>query len=58
MGYKVLGYAVWQGVKWYFRGKAPAVSRKPSARTLAIAAAAGGALIAGAAIAQKQVSGD
>jgi hypothetical protein len=58
MGYKVLGYAVWQGVKWYFRSKTPGVSRKPSARTLAIAAAAGGALIAGAVIAQKQVSGD
>ena len=58
MGYKVLGYAVWQGVKWYLRGKAPGASRKPSTRTLAIAAAAAGALIAGAVIAQKQVSGD
>ena len=58
MAYKVLGYAVWQGVKWYFRGKAPGVARKPSARTLAIAGATGGALIAGAAIAQKQISGD
>ena len=58
MGYKVLGYAVWQGVKWYLRGRAPGASRKPSARTMAIAAAAGGALIVGAVIAQKQVTGD
>jgi len=58
MGYKVLGYSVWQGVKWYLRGRTPGVSRKPSARTLAIAGATGGALIAGAAIAQKQLTGD
>ena len=58
MGYKVLGYAVWQGVKWYLRGRTAGVSRKPSARTLAIAGAAGGALIAGGVIAQKQVAGD
>jgi hypothetical protein len=58
MGYKVLGYGVWQGVKWYVRGKAPGASRKPSGRTIAIAGAAGGALIAGAGIAPKQLAGE
>jgi hypothetical protein len=60
MGYKVLGFAVWQGVKWYLRGKAPAVSRKPSPRALAIAGL-GGAVIAGAAgiiFAQRRASAD
>jgi hypothetical protein len=58
MGYKVLGYGVWQGVKWYVRGKTPGASRKPSVRTIAIAGATGGALIAGAVLAQKQLAGD
>jgi hypothetical protein len=53
MGYKLLGYAVWQGVKWYLRGRAPGVSRKPQTRTLAIAGL-GGALIAGAVFAQRR----
>jgi hypothetical protein len=57
MGYKLLGYAVWQGVKWYLRGKTPTKSRKPSSRTLAVAGI-GGALIAGAVVAQRRVSGD
>jgi hypothetical protein len=51
MGYKVLGYGVWQGVKWYVRGKTPA-------RTIVIAGATGGALIVGAVLAQKQLAGD
>ena len=58
MGYKILGYAVWQAVKWYVRGKTPGASRKLSARTIAIAGATGGALIAGAVLAQKQLAGD
>jgi hypothetical protein len=58
MGYKVLGYAVWQGVKWYFRGKTAGVSRRPSARTIAIAGVTAGALVAGAMLAQKQLSRD
>ena len=38
MFYKALGFAVWQGIKWYLGGKAPAsVGRKgPSARLLAV----------------------
>jgi hypothetical protein len=57
MGYKVLGYAVWQGLKWFLRGKAPGVSRKPSPRTLAIAGLAGAA-VAGAVFAQRRASAD
>ena len=57
MGYKFLGYAVWQGAKWYLRGRLPGQSRKPSARTLAIAGA-GGALLAGAFVAQRRISAD
>jgi hypothetical protein len=55
MGYKLLGYAVWQGVKWYLRGRTPGVSRKPQSRTLAIAGL-GGALIAGAVVAQRRAA--
>jgi hypothetical protein len=58
MGYKLLGYSVWQGVKWYLRGKTPGPSRRPSARTMIIAGAVGGALVAGAVFAQRQASGE
>jgi hypothetical protein len=34
-GYKLLGYAVWRGGKWYLR------RRLPSARTSAVAGVAG-----------------
>jgi hypothetical protein len=57
MGYKLLGYAVWQAVKWYLRGQVPGKSRKPSVRTLAIAGA-GGAVLAGAFVAQRRVAAD
>ena len=57
MGYKVLGYGVWQAAKWYLRGRVPGQSRRPSARTLAIAGA-GGALLAGAFVAQRRISAD
>jgi hypothetical protein len=52
MGYKVLGFAVWQGAKWYLRRKFPGAGRK-----LAIAGAAGAVLAGGAAIALRR-SGD
>jgi hypothetical protein len=45
MGYKLLGYVVWQGGKWYVRHRFPNLGRN-----LVIAAAAG-ALLAGAAVA-------
>ena len=57
MGYKLLGYAVWQTAKWYLRGYVPGKSRKPSVKTVAIAGA-GGALLAGAFVAQRRVTAD
>ena len=57
MGYKLLGYAVWQAAKWYLRGRVPGKSRKPSARTMAIAGAAG-AVLAGAFVAQRRTAAD
>ncbi|MGN6871399.1 MAG: hypothetical protein ACTHMY_23630 [Solirubrobacteraceae bacterium] len=48
MGYKVLGFVVWQGAKWYLRRKLPDSSRK-----LAIAGVAGAVLVTGAAIALR-----
>ena len=57
MGYKLLGYAVWQTAKWYMRGYAPGQSRKPSTRTVAIAGA-GAALLAGASVAQRRIAAD
>ena len=57
MGYKLLGYAVWQAAKWYLRTYVPGKSRKPSTRTLAIAGV-GGALLAGAVVAQRRISAD
>jgi hypothetical protein len=57
MGYKLLGYGVWQAVKWYLRGRVPGQSRKPSTRTLAIAGV-GGAVLAGAFVAQRRIAAD
>jgi hypothetical protein len=48
MGYKVLGYMVWQGSKWYFRHKVPG-----SAPKLGIA---GVALAGGALVVQRRVA--
>jgi hypothetical protein len=44
-GYKLLGYAVWHGGKWYLR------RRLPSARILAISGLAVGAGLTAAAVA-------
>jgi hypothetical protein len=50
-GYRLIGFAVWQGGKWYLR------RRLPSARTVALSvAAAGGALSVAAAIARRASS--
>jgi hypothetical protein len=51
MGYKVLGYMVWQGSKWYFRQKMPG-----SAPKLAIAGIAGVALAGGALVVQRRAA--
>ncbi|HEY1511967.1 MAG TPA: hypothetical protein VGF93_23380 [Solirubrobacteraceae bacterium] len=55
MGYKILGYSVWHGAKWYLRGKVPGASRKPSPRAFAIAGV-GGAVIAGAVLGQRRAT--
>jgi hypothetical protein len=49
MGYKALGFVVWQGGKWYLRRRMPGVGRKA-----AIGGAAAAAVIAGVAVAQRQ----
>jgi hypothetical protein len=50
-GYKLLGYAVWRGGKWYLR------RRLPSARTSAAAGvAAFSVLAAGALLARRHLS--
>ena len=51
MGYKVLGYVVWQGGKWYVRRRMPG-----SAPKLALAGIAGAALAGGALVAQRRVA--
>lgn len=52
MGYKVLGFAVWQGAKWYMRRRFGDVRLK-----LAVGAAGAAAVTAlGAAAAQRQRS--
>jgi len=53
MGYKVLGFVVWQGAKWYLRRRVPDVGRK-----VAIAALAGGLIAGGIAVAHAARSDD
>jgi hypothetical protein len=53
MGYKLLGYLVWQGGRWYLRRRLPGVPVR-----VAVATAAGGLLIAGGlAVAQRRAAG-
>jgi hypothetical protein len=47
MGYKLLGFVVWQGAKVYLRQRYPGTGRK-----LAIAGAVGGAIVGGALVAR------
>jgi hypothetical protein len=53
MGYKVLGFVVWQGAKWYVHRRFPHAGRK-----VAIAALAGGLVAGGVAVAHAARSGD
>jgi hypothetical protein len=47
MGYKLLGYMVWQGAKWYMRRRGPsAPSKAPLVAGVAGVVLAGGALVA------------
>ena len=52
MGYKVLGFAVWQGTKWYFRRSVS--GPKSKAAILGVAAL----MLAGAAVAGRQATTD
>ncbi len=51
MGYKILGFAVWQGGKWYVRRR-----MRGSARKAAIAGAAGLAAVGAVAVVRQQGS--
>jgi hypothetical protein len=51
MGYKILGYVVWQGGKWYLQRRF-----REAQRTIAIAGMAGLAIAGAAIIAQRQRS--
>jgi hypothetical protein len=50
MGYKLLGFAVWQGSKWYVR------RRFSSARTKVAIAGVGAAVVAGVLFAGRQAT--
>jgi hypothetical protein len=52
MGYKLLGYAVWQGGKWYLRRRYGSAPRKLIAGGIVTL------VIAGALVAQRQNSGN
>ncbi len=51
MAYKLLGFAVWQGAKWYLRRRLHGIGRK------AAIAGASAAVVAGVVIAGRQASG-
>jgi hypothetical protein len=53
MGYKILGFAVWKGGKWYLRRRMQGVGRKA-----AIGGAAAALVVGGAVAAQRQQSSD
>ena len=53
MGYKVLGFVVWQGAKLYLRRRYNGGGRK-----VAIAALAGGLIVGGLAVARAARSSD
>jgi hypothetical protein len=50
MGYKILGYAVWQGSKWYLRRRMSGVKAK------AAIAGVGAVVLAGAAVAGRHAA--
>jgi hypothetical protein len=50
-GYKLLGFAVWRGGKWYLR------KRVPSRRKLALVGAGGVTAAAGAAVLVRRLTG-
>jgi hypothetical protein len=52
MGYKILGFAVWQGSKWYLR------RRMSGLRAKAAIAGVGALVLAGVAVAGRQATSD
>ena len=50
MGYKILGFAVWQGTKWYLRHKLS------GARAKVAIAGIGAAVVAGVLVAGRQAA--
>ncbi len=50
MGYKLLGFAVWQGGKWYLRRRLSGTKRK------AVMAGLAAAVVGGVLVAQRQSS--
>ena len=50
-GYRILGFVVWHGGKWYVR------RRLPSSRTLLLSTLTAGAALGGAAILAKRLAG-
>jgi hypothetical protein len=53
MGYKLLGFVVWHGTRWYVRRRYSA-----SPRNLAIAGLAGAAIAGGVAVAVRRANRD
>lgn len=53
MGYKALGFVVWQGAKWYARRKL-----RGSERKLVIAGVSSAVIVAGLAIAAGRAGGE
>jgi hypothetical protein len=49
--YKLLGYAVWHGGKWYLR------RRLPSARVVAVSGVAAGSAVVAAVLIARRVAG-
>jgi hypothetical protein len=47
MGYKILGFAVWQGSKWYLRRRMSGNGAKIAAAGVGVAMLAAGAAVAG-----------
>jgi hypothetical protein len=45
MGYKLLGFFVWQGARWYLRRRYPGLPRKAAIAGVAGLAIAGGAAV-------------
>jgi hypothetical protein len=45
-GYRLLGFAVWHGARWYLRRRLPSGRKVATAGLVAVAAIAGGAVLA------------